>query len=251
MKADSEGLDSKVCFGMFTIPNIAILKPQILSPNAEMVCVEVSSGRLTTLAEDEHHKQIVGSIRDGLHVEILQSLQNQSCLRLQMYCQVKSGSTVRTPARINVHGQCELSVIVYDEVRILISLSGVTDLEETETPTIMKTPLKSHQKQALTFLLRRERRWAFDASYDDIWTKALGSSAGYCNNVKAKCQSEMSEQSSSTILGRDHGGSDGVGLDLTYGCPCGFGCRQDPTRWPHRMERARARKYTYYGPVAS
>ena len=187
-----------------TIPNIAILKPQILSPNAEIVCVEVDSGRLTTPAEDEHDKQTLGSIRDGLHVEVLQRLQNQSCLRLQMYCQVKSGSAIRTQARINVHAQCELSVIIYGrdqdsnkvgdylqacgfylqdpehwdcdvlyvnphclsslEGGILLtssmrmpasteeniyephdifdSLSGVTDLEETETPTIMKTPLK-------------------------------------------------------------------------------------------------------------
>ena len=164
----------------------------------------MDSGRLTTLAEDEHDKQIVGSIRDELHVEILQTLQNQSCLRLQMYCQVKSGSAVRTQARINIHAQCKLSVIIYgrgqdsdkvgdylqacrfylqdpehwdrdvlyvnphclssleggirltssmrmpasteenihDPRDIFDSLSGVTDLEETETPTIMKTPLK-------------------------------------------------------------------------------------------------------------
>ncbi len=162
------------------------------------------SGRLTTLAGDEHDEQIVGSIRDGFHVEILQRLQNQSCLRLQMYCRVKSGSTVRTQARVNVQAQCELSVIVYgrsqdsnkvgdylqacgfylqdpehcdcdvlyanphclssleegillttsmqmtasteedihDPRDIFDSLSGVTDLEETETPTTMKTPLK-------------------------------------------------------------------------------------------------------------
>ena len=164
----------------------------------------MASGRLTILAEDEHDKQIVGSIRDESHVEILQRLQKQSCLRLQMYCQVKSGSSVRTQARVNVRAQCELSVILYgrgqasnkvgdylqacgfylqdpehcdcdvlyanphclssleggilltssmqmpasteenmhDPRDIFDSLSGVTDLEETETPTIMKTPLK-------------------------------------------------------------------------------------------------------------
>ena len=163
----------------------------------------MDSGRLTTLAEDEHDKLIVGSIRGELHVEILQRLQNQSCLRLQTYCQVKAGSSVRTQARINVLTQCELSVIIYGrgqdsnevgdylqacrlylqdpehwdrdvlyvnphclsslEGSILLSsmrmptsteeniydlrdifnsLSRVTDLEETETPIIMKTPLK-------------------------------------------------------------------------------------------------------------
>ena len=164
----------------------------------------MDSGRLTTLAEDEHDKQIVGSIRDGLHVEILQKLQNQNCLRLQMYCRVRRVSTVLTQSRINVHVQCELSVIIYgpgqdsnkvgdylqacglylqdpehcdcdvlyanphclssmedgilltssmqmlasieenmhDPRDIFDNLSGVTDLEETETPTILKTPLK-------------------------------------------------------------------------------------------------------------
>ena len=164
----------------------------------------MDSGRLTTLAGNEHDKQIVGSIRDGFHFRILQGLQKQSCLRLQMYCQVKSSSTVRTQVRINVRAQCELSVIVYgrgqdsnkvgdylqacgfylqdpehcdcdvlyinphclssleggillttsmqmpastedsiyDPRDIFDSLSGVTDLEETETPTIVKTPLK-------------------------------------------------------------------------------------------------------------
>ena len=162
------------------------------------------SGRLTTLTGDEHDKYIVGSIRDEFHVEALQKLQDQSCLRLQMYCRVRSGSSVRIQSRINVHAQCELSVIVYgpgqdsnkvgdylqacglylqdpehcdcdvlyanphclssledgvlltssiqmgasaeenihDPRDIFDNLSGVTDLEETETPTIMKTPLK-------------------------------------------------------------------------------------------------------------
>ena len=159
---------------------------------------------MTTLARDQHGKHSVGSIRDASHVEKLQKLQNQSCLRLQMYCRVKSGSTVRTQARMDVHAHCELSVIVYgpgkdsdrvgdylqacefylqdpedcdcdglyanphclssweggslmtstmqksasaeenihDPCDIFASLSGVTDLEESEAPTIIKTPLK-------------------------------------------------------------------------------------------------------------
>ncbi len=131
-------------------------------------------------------------------------LQNQGRLRLQMYCRVKVGSTVRTQARINLDAQCELSIIVYglgtdsdkvgnylqacgfylqdpehcdcdvlyanphclsslyegtlmtssmqipasaeenihDPRDIFESLSGVADLEESKTPTIIKTPLK-------------------------------------------------------------------------------------------------------------
>jgi hypothetical protein len=29
----------------------------------------------------------------------------------------------------------------------------------------------SHQKKALTFLLRREKGWAFDTSQPDVWEK--------------------------------------------------------------------------------
>jgi hypothetical protein len=32
----------------------------------------------------------------------------------------------------------------------------------------------SHQKQALTFMLRREQGWAYDMSEEDIWSKVIG-----------------------------------------------------------------------------
>ncbi|KAJ8128622.1 hypothetical protein O1611_g5012 [Lasiodiplodia mahajangana] len=48
-------------------------------------------------------------------------------------------------------------------------LSSHIDLEETPQPLAIRTSLKSHQKQALTFMLDRERGWGFDRGHADIW----------------------------------------------------------------------------------
>ncbi|RYP60974.1 hypothetical protein DL769_007911 [Monosporascus sp. CRB-8-3] len=49
-------------------------------------------------------------------------------------------------------------------------LGSKIDLQETEQPSAVKTALKSHQKQALTFMLRRETGWAFQGPEADIWS---------------------------------------------------------------------------------
>ena len=168
------------------------------------MCVELVNDQLTTLGGDQHGTHPVGSIDDKHNFETVQQLQNQSCLRLQMYCQAKSGFIGRTQAQKTVHVQCELSVIVYgpgmrsdsvgdylqacgfylqdpehcdcdvpysnphclssleegilmtsslqiplsavenihDPSGLFDSLSSVMELEEAETPAIIKTPLK-------------------------------------------------------------------------------------------------------------
>ena len=42
-------------------------------------------------------------------------------------------------------------------------------LEITDTPRILSTELYRHQKQALTFMMQRERGWAMDGNHRDIW----------------------------------------------------------------------------------
>ena len=44
-------------------------------------------------------------------------------------------------------------------------------LAEAETPAALATSLFSHQKQALTFMLRREAGWDFTGPNKDIWEK--------------------------------------------------------------------------------
>ncbi|KAK8124376.1 uncharacterized protein PG998_000135 [Apiospora kogelbergensis] len=54
---------------------------------------------------------------------------------------------------------------------LLSSLGSAQDLEETAQPASIKSTLKRHQKQALTFMLRRERGWGFNDCQrkPDIW----------------------------------------------------------------------------------
>ncbi|UKZ61097.1 uncharacterized protein TrAtP1_002369 [Trichoderma atroviride] len=54
---------------------------------------------------------------------------------------------------------------------LLDILSSNVELEETPQPASIQTVLQSHQKKALTFLLRRENGWAFETNQLDIWEK--------------------------------------------------------------------------------
>ena len=42
-------------------------------------------------------------------------------------------------------------------------------LQEADSPLDLRTQLYKHQKQALTFMLQRERGWALDGHHRDIW----------------------------------------------------------------------------------
>ncbi|KAF5873287.1 putative snf2 family helicase protein [Botrytis fragariae] len=49
-------------------------------------------------------------------------------------------------------------------------MEGEAPLRETEAPKIVKASLFRHQKQALTFMQRREEGWNFDDAVSDIWS---------------------------------------------------------------------------------
>jgi SNF2 family DNA or RNA helicase len=55
--------------------------------------------------------------------------------------------------------------------------------DEAKTPSTIITPLHQHQKQALAFMLRRERGWDFERSSDELWTKLASSNGEYLNNI--------------------------------------------------------------------
>ncbi|KAG6999602.1 hypothetical protein G7Y79_00033g067900 [Physcia stellaris] len=47
------------------------------------------------------------------------------------------------------------------------------NLAETSPPAdVLKTTLQSHQKKALTFMLRRERGWCFDGNGQEMWSRS-------------------------------------------------------------------------------
>ncbi|KAK1252229.1 hypothetical protein MKX08_003416, partial [Trichoderma sp. CBMAI-0020] len=74
-------------------------------------------------------------------------------------------------------------------------LSTHIDLEEATQPAAIKTALQSHQKKALTFLLRREKGWDFESDQPDIW-KRLDTVKGqfFINQISASRQEEEPPQ---------------------------------------------------------
>ncbi|OPB38875.1 alpha-1,6-mannosyltransferase subunit [Trichoderma guizhouense] len=78
---------------------------------------------------------------------------------------------------------------------LLDMLSSNVDLEETPQPKAIRAILQSHQKKALTFLLRREKGWAFDDHQSDIWEKAdTNQGRFFVNRVSNTHQSEEPPQ---------------------------------------------------------
>ncbi|KAF8865136.1 hypothetical protein BDZ45DRAFT_580863, partial [Acephala macrosclerotiorum] len=67
-------------------------------------------------------------------------------------------------------------------------------IAETEAPDIVTTKLFSHQKQGLTFMLRREQGWQLNESSEDIWSRcsfrATNTEINFRNNVTGACQDD-------------------------------------------------------------
>ncbi|KAL6900038.1 hypothetical protein GGI43DRAFT_406165 [Trichoderma evansii] len=78
---------------------------------------------------------------------------------------------------------------------LLDILSSNVDLEEAPQPAAIQTALQSHQKKALTFLLRRESGWDFDASQLDIWERVDNDQGRFfINRISASHQQEEPPQ---------------------------------------------------------
>ncbi|KFY83499.1 hypothetical protein V498_08028, partial [Pseudogymnoascus sp. VKM F-4517 (FW-2822)] len=80
-----------------------------------------------------------------------------------------------------------------------------TPLPETEPPSIVTTSLFRHQKQALTFMLRREQGWDVEGN-QDIWTKRESQQGyHYYNNVSGGTQHDPPPQFRGGLLADDMG----------------------------------------------
>ena len=66
------------------------------------------------------------------------------------------------------------------------------DLPETLAPPSVSTELFHHQKQALTFLLRRESGWGLKSDYQDVWKEEPGERGNhlYLNTITGRQQSK-------------------------------------------------------------
>lgn len=69
-------------------------------------------------------------------------------------------------------------------------------IRETSTPDTLKTTLYRHQKQALTFMLGREKGWALDGSHKDIWRQEEDSQGRllYVNHITGHKQARIPAQ---------------------------------------------------------
>ncbi|KAI1742970.1 SNF2 family N-terminal domain-containing protein [Xylaria scruposa] len=73
----------------------------------------------------------------------------------------------------------------------LDALKSRDNLCEAHQPSAIRSALKKHQKQALTFMLQRERGWAFDQEYIDLWEAHTTDHGVYfVNKVSNACQNE-------------------------------------------------------------
>ena len=95
---------------------------------------------------------------------------------------------------------------------LLEILSNHIDLEEAKQPWAIQTDLKSHQKQALTFMLQRELGWAYNRSEKtmDLW-QLVATSTGrvFMNQISEKYQAEAPIAFSGGII------ADAMGLGKT------------------------------------
>lgn len=71
---------------------------------------------------------------------------------------------------------------VVERPDLLDILSGQEELEEAQQPLLILSALHRHQKQALTFMLRREQGWSFDGKHPDIWEASETTQSRYFIN---------------------------------------------------------------------
>ncbi|KAK2028566.1 hypothetical protein LX32DRAFT_673422 [Colletotrichum zoysiae] len=76
---------------------------------------------------------------------------------------------------------------ITEPVDMLDMLNSRCDLEEAKQPVVITAELKRHQKQALTFMLRRERGWGFLDGQSDIWSVADNSQRRSFVNMISGC----------------------------------------------------------------
>ncbi|XTI84482.1 putative hydrolase [Cenococcum geophilum] len=93
---------------------------------------------------------------------------------------------------------------------LLEILNTEEDLLEAKQPHGLRTTLSRHQKQALTFMNRREKVWNLNSNAMDLW-KEIKSTRGraFVNQVTETCRSEPPPQFSGGIL------ADPMGLGKT------------------------------------
>ncbi|KAL7958743.1 SNF2 family N-terminal domain-containing protein [Trichoderma compactum] len=78
---------------------------------------------------------------------------------------------------------------------LIDALNSQEDLVETKQPGSIRSVMKRHQLQALTFMLQREQGWAWDGRRADLWEFFSESTGSYfVNRVSDAVQTESPQQ---------------------------------------------------------
>lgn len=125
----------------------------------------------------------------------------RECHREARYCNPHRLSTddiSACPLLSDVISQSSHSLqleLITQQSDLLDELCSHQNLEEAPQPSVIKRELKRHQKQALTFMMRRERGWAFSDQDPDIWQmKHTGQGKYFFNRVSQASQLEEPPQ---------------------------------------------------------
>ncbi|KAF7898729.1 hypothetical protein EAF00_005175 [Botryotinia globosa] len=127
-----------------------------------------------------------------------------------------AGEVVMTDLSILAPGHHNIEELKSGPDLLAQLMEGEAPLRETEAPKIVKTSLFRHQKQALTFMLRREEGWNFDDAASDIWSRQSDTSGrlSYVNNVTGYSTCEAPPEFRGGLLADDMG----LGKTLTMIC---------------------------------
>ncbi|KAH6619377.1 SNF2 family N-terminal domain-containing protein [Chaetomium sp. MPI-SDFR-AT-0129] len=188
-----------VCFGMVQLIPGKCDKDMLATTVSPFMVQIVSSDRFVTADGTERSGRIAAE-----HGQMIQSLLEESSIQLFAMCTLDAEQTVRKANRITsqLFRPCTLGLTIYgpedmfedigvwfqeygvylqdssksllledipNRPDLLDLLSHGDELEEAQQPALICTELKKHQKQALTFMLRRERGWTFEEKQTDLW----------------------------------------------------------------------------------
>ncbi|KAK3495760.1 SNF2 family N-terminal domain-containing protein [Neurospora crassa] len=94
---------------------------------------------------------------------------------------------------------------------LLDAITSAQDLPEADQPRAIRTSLARHQKQALTFMQRREEGWALNGKHPDVWEYAeyRAGDGSFVNRISGSHQKEQPENFQGGII------ADPMGLGKT------------------------------------
>ncbi|EYB23040.1 hypothetical protein FG05_30596 [Fusarium graminearum] len=199
-EADDEGDEEIVCFGMIPYISAKFDQKETTQGLPTSFPVELQG---STRFSGKDLTNVSGQISPD-YSQMIQELLNETYLELHVSCitdgfrSVNAQKPPRGPSTIS----CSLEISVYGPLEVFEELGTwfehyqVHDnLEEAPQPSVIKRELKRHQKQALTFMMRRERGWAFSDRDPDIWEmKHTNQGKYFFNRVSEASQLEEPPQ---------------------------------------------------------